>query len=81
MGDDLMSRYNIWNDQDYEDFLSADYIGIFLNLHKDCSNRQRWRTPSPGAIPSFFLRCFIIGERCYGKDELEFKGLIDFVDH
>ena len=33
MGADLMSRYNVWNDQDYEDFLRNDYIGIFLNLH------------------------------------------------
>ena len=80
IGDDLVSRYNIWNDQDYEDFLRADYIGIFLNLHKDCSNDTvanpvTWRNPkllSSGGL--------IISERCYGKDELEFKGLIDFVE-
>ncbi len=80
IGDDLVSTYNIWNDQDYEDFLRNDYIGIFLNLHKDCSNDTvanpvTWRNPkllSSGGL--------IISERCYGKDELEFKGLIDFVE-
>ena len=80
IGDDLVSTYNIWNDRDYEDFLRGDYIGIFLNLHKDCSNVSvpnpvTWRNPkllSSGGL--------IISERCYGKDELEFKGLIDFVE-
>ena len=80
MGADLMSRYNVWNDQDYGDFLRNDYIGIFLNLHKDCSNATvanpvTWRNPkllSSGGL--------IISERCYGKDEIEFKGLIDFVE-
>ena len=80
MGADLMSRYNVWNDQDYEDFLGNDYIGIFLNLHKDCGNASvanpvTWRNPkllSSGGL--------VISERCYGKDELEFKGLIDFVE-
>jgi hypothetical protein len=80
MGEDLISRYNVWNDADYGDFLRADYIGIFLNLHKDCGNRSvanpvTWRNPkilSSGGL--------IISERCYGKDEIEFKGLIDFVE-
>ena len=80
IGDDLVSTYNIWNDRDYEDFLRNDYIGIFLNLHKDCSNATvanpvTWRNPkllSSGGL--------IISERCYGKDEIEFKGLIDFVE-
>ena len=80
MGADLVSTYNIWNDQEYEDFLRNDYIGIFLNLHKDCSNATvanpvTWRNPkllSSGGL--------IISERCYGKDEVEFKGLIDFVE-
>ena len=60
--------------------MRADYIGIFLNLHKDCSNETvanpvTWRNPkllSSGGL--------IISERCYGKDEIEFKGLIDFVE-
>jgi len=80
IGADLISRYNVWNDADYDDFLRNDYIGIFLNLHKDCGNGTvanpvTWRNPkllSSGGI--------IISERCYGKDEIEFKGLIDFVE-
>ena len=80
MGADVMSRYDVWNDQDYEDFLRNDYIGIFLNLHKDCGNGTvanpvTWRNPkllSSGGI--------IISERCYGKDEMEFRGLMDFVE-
>ena len=80
IGDDLISRYNVWNDQDYEDFLRADYIGIFLNLHKDCGNGTvanpvTWRNPkilSSGGL--------VISERCYDKDEAAFKGLIDFVE-
>ena len=80
IGDDLISRYDVWNDESYGDFLRADYIGIFLNLHKDCSNETvanpvTWRNPkilSSGGL--------VISERCYGKDEVEFKGLMDFVE-
>ena len=79
IGDDLIqpAQYGTTN---YEDFLRADYIGIFLNLHKDCGNATvanpvTWRNPkllSSGGL--------VISERCYGKDEIEFKGLIDFVE-
>ena len=80
IGDDLISKYDVWNDESYGDFLRADYIGIFLNLHKDCGNATvanpvTWRNPkilSSGGL--------VISERCYGKDEIEFKGLIDFVE-
>ena len=80
IGDDLISKYDVWNDESYGDFLRADYIGIFLNLHKDCGNVSvanpvTWRNPkilSSGGL--------VISERCYGKDEIEFKGLMDFVE-
>ena len=80
IGDDLISKYDVWNDESYGDFLRADYIGIFLNLHKGCGNATvanpvTWRNPkllSSGGL--------VISERCYGKDELEVKGLIDFVE-
>ena len=60
--------------------MRIDELRDFINLHKGCGNETvanpvTWRNPkllSSGGL--------VISERCYGKDEAAFKGLMDFVE-
>ena len=47
MGDDLIDIYDVWDDDSFEKFLSRDYVGIFLNLHKGCARGFREIAKNP----------------------------------
>ena len=61
-------------------------VGIFLNIHKECSvqptaeHLERGPRPITWRNPKLLnARALILSEPCYWRDEADYAGLIDFV--
>ena len=77
--DALAAVYNIWNEKDYDRLLEQNSTGIFVNIHKQVDKGTRdgpvtWRNPK-----LLNAHGLVISQLCYWKDQLAFKGLVDFM--
>ena len=67
----------VWDDKSFGALLNADPPNLFVNLHKQCGERHNPVTFRQAKLLN--ARQLILSERCYEKEEDEYKGMVRFV--